>query len=65
MFAAMEQEEIPSEYLGWWRITETSTWGNKHLDLIGPALISFTGYNDRLRMITLLAYVNCRPTKLA
>ncbi len=59
----MSREEIPPEYAGWWRITDTSTWGQRHLDLCGTALISFTGYADRLRMIALLAYVNVRPTK--
>jgi hypothetical protein len=49
--------EIPSEYLGWWRITGTSTWGND-LDDLGPALLSITGHGDRLRMLALLAYVN-------
>ena len=24
--------EMPSEYVGWWRITETSQWANEHLD---------------------------------
>jgi hypothetical protein len=57
----MEHEPIPSEYQGWWRIIDTSQWGNRDLDLIGPALISFTGYGDRLRMLALLAYVQCRP----
>ncbi len=57
------QNEIPSEYHGWWRIIETSQWVNDHLDIMGTALISLTGYDDRLRMFTLLAYVNCKPTK--
>lgn len=55
--------EIPTEYRGWWRIVETSEWSSKFLDDLGPALISLTGYGDRLRMLTLLAYVNCKPTK--
>jgi hypothetical protein len=50
--------EMPSEYVGWWRITETSQWANEHLDDLGPALISITGRGDRLRMLALLAYVN-------
>jgi hypothetical protein len=58
------QKEIPSEYQGWWRIIETSQWVNDKLDILGTALISLTGYADRLRMFTLLAYVNCKPTKL-
>ena len=56
--------EIPPEYSGWWRITETSTWVADELDVLGPALISLTGSADRLRMLCLLAYVNCKPTKL-
>jgi hypothetical protein len=56
-------EPIPSEYRGWWRITETSQWVNDGLDIIGPALLSLTGHGDRLRMHCLLAYVNCKPTK--
>jgi hypothetical protein len=58
-----EGEKIPPEYRGWWRITETSQWSSKYLDDIGPALLSLTGYADRLRMHCLLAYVNCKPTK--
>jgi hypothetical protein len=54
--------DIPSEYRGWWRITETSQWVDDGLDILGPALISLTGYGDRLRMHCLLAYVNCKPT---
>ena len=54
---------IPDRFRGWWRITETSTWGSSRLDLIGPALLSLTGRDDRLRMLALLAYVNARPTK--
>jgi hypothetical protein len=62
VFSAM-QNEIPSEYQGWWRIIETSQWVNDDLDILGTALISLTGYADRLRMFVLLAYVNCKPTK--
>lgn len=54
---------IPPEYRGWWRIVETSTWGNDRLDDLGTALLSLTGHNDRLRMHYLLAYVNCKATK--
>ncbi|MCA9634069.1 MAG: hypothetical protein KC766_40760 [Myxococcales bacterium] len=57
------QAPIPSEYRGWWRITETSQWSSKFLDSLGPALLSLTGHGDRLRMHCLLAYVNCKPTK--
>ena len=55
--------EIPSEYHGWWRIVDTGTWVNDRLDILGPALLSLTGFGDRLRMHCLLAYVNARPTK--
>lgn len=55
--------EIPDEYRGWWRITETSQWTDESLDLLGPAMLSLTGYADRLRMNCLLAYVNCKPIK--
>ena len=48
---------------GWWRIIETSRWDNDDIDIIGKALISLTGYGDRLRMFVLLAHVNCKPTK--
>lgn len=56
-------DSIPSEYHGWWRITETSQWSGEFLDSLGPALLSLTGRADRLRMHCLLAYVNCKPTK--
>lgn len=59
----MAKTSIPPEYAGWWRITETSAWVTKHLDDLGPAVISLTGYADRLRMHCLLAYVNAKPTK--
>ena len=58
----MENREIPPEIKGWWRIVDTSQWGNR-LDVGGTALISLTGYADRLQLIVLLAYVNCRGTK--
>lgn len=54
---------IPSEYRGWWRIIETSQWVDDGLDILGPALLSITGHGDRLRMHSLLAHVNCKPTK--
>jgi hypothetical protein len=60
----MTDKEIPHEYYGWWRIIETSQWTNDDIDTIGTALISLTGYDDRLRMFVLLAHVNCRPTKM-
>lgn len=59
----MEQEEIPSEYRGWWRIIEGSRWTSKELNRPGPALISLTGYGDQLRIFVLLAYITCKPTK--
>ena len=59
----MSEGEIPREYRGWWRIVETSQWGSDDLDILGPALLSLTGYADRLRMHCLLAYVNAKPTK--
>lgn len=42
--------EIPPEYRGWWRIVDTSQWVNDGLDILGPALLSLTGYADRLRI---------------
>jgi len=54
---------IPTEYVGWWRIVDTGTWLNDDLDILGTALISFTGYDDALRMHCLLAHVNARGTK--
>lgn len=59
---ALEQE-IPPEYQGWWRITETSQWDKRGLDLLGPALFSIGLSGDRLRMFCLLAYLNCHATK--
>ena len=59
----MTDKDIPYEYFGWWRIIETSQWANDQIDIIGTALISLTGYGDRLRMFCLLAHVNCRATK--
>ncbi len=59
----MTDKDIPDEYYGWWRIIETSQWDDDHIDIVGTALISLTGYDDQLRMFALLAHVNCRPTK--
>lgn len=59
----MAMDDIPFEYRGWWRITETSQWDNDRLDAIGTALISITGGVDRLRLCCLLAHVSCKPTK--
>ena len=63
MVVAMEDNEIPSEYIGWWRITENSQWINEDLDALGPALISISGGGDRLRMLYLLAHVVFVPAK--
>ena len=57
------RDDIPAAYRGWWRITETSQWSNSYLDSLGPALLSLTGHDDRLRMHCLVAYVNCKATK--
>jgi len=46
--------EIPHEYRGRWPIIEKSQWVNDGLDIQGPALLSLTGYADRLRMHALL-----------
>jgi hypothetical protein len=59
----MTDEDIPLDYYGWWRIIETSLWDDDSIDIIGTALISITGDDDRLRMFALLARVNCRVTK--
>jgi len=59
----MEQQTVPSEYQGWWRITETSQWSAKYLDMLGPALISFAGRGGQVRMHALLAYVTYKPTQ--
>jgi len=58
-----DYDGIPPEYYGWWRILETSQWGINDIDIIGTALISFTGCDDRLRMFVLLAHVNCSQAK--
>jgi hypothetical protein len=60
---SMSNQEISSEYRGWWRIIETSMGRRADLDIVGTALISLTGYSDRLRVFVLVADVNCRPTK--
>jgi len=59
----MAEPFLPDELLGWWRIVDTEAWVNDGLDILGPALISFTGDDDRLRMHSLLAHVYPRPTK--
>jgi hypothetical protein len=59
----MPDKDIPREIFGWWRIIKTSQWVDDHIDTIGPALISFTGDDDRLRMFVLLAHVDCVTTR--
>ena len=59
----IRDEPIPPDYYGWWRIIETSQWVDDELDILGPALISLTGKDDRLRMHCLLAYADCVVTK--
>jgi hypothetical protein len=59
----MAEKDIPHEYYGWWRIIETSQWTDEDIDIIGTALISLTGYDDRLRMFVLLTHVSCKSTK--
>jgi hypothetical protein len=56
-------DEIPTEYRGWWRITETETWVNDGIDILGTAMLSLTGHADRLRLHCLIAHVNARRTK--
>ena len=47
LMPAMLSDLIPPEYAGWWRITETRTWGAKGLDVLGLAMISLTGSPPR------------------
>ncbi len=54
---------IPVECRGWWRIVETGTWPSDSLDYLGPAMLSLTGQDDRLRMHYLLAHVTAKPNK--
>jgi hypothetical protein len=57
-------DELSRDLYGWWRITETSQWGSRSLDLQGTALISITGSYDQIRMIALIARVTSwKPTK--
>jgi len=59
----MTSGELRPDLYGWWRITETSQWVNEYLDDLGPAMISITGHEDRLRICCLLAHVDLKPTK--
>lgn len=55
--------EIPAEYRGWWRVVHLDNWPDVDLDILGTALLSLTGDDDRLRMFVLLAHVQARPTR--
>jgi len=57
---AVTRAPIPPEYHGWWRITSASRWRTDELDELGPALVSITGADDRLRMLAFLANVRWR-----
>lgn len=59
----MQTPELNPDLRGWWRIVETSQWNERTLDALGPALLSITGYVDRLRMHFLIADVSVRATK--
>lgn len=59
----MTATELHPDLQGWWRIVETSQWVIEGLDDLGPAMISITGGDDRLRMMCLLAHVKVKPTK--
>lgn len=59
----MTNESLNDDLYGWWRITNTSQWADDSLDDLGPALISITGNDDRLRLQNLVAYVTFKPTK--
>jgi len=59
----MTINELQADLYGWWRITETSQWVSEGLDDLGPAMISITGYEDRLRMHCLLANIKLEATK--
>ena len=39
----MSEKSIPREYYGWWRILDTSQWGNDDIDIVGTALLSLPG----------------------
>jgi hypothetical protein len=58
-----EMDGIPHEYRGWWLIIDTEKWSSARLDILGPALLSLTGEDDRLRMHCLLAQVDAFGTE--
>jgi hypothetical protein len=46
----MIESDIPSGYYGWWRIIETSQWGNDDIDIVGESLIPDPpSYRDKWR----------------
>ena len=59
----MTTNELQADLDRWWRITEMSQWVSEGLDDLGPATISITGYEDRLRMRCLLANIELEATK--
>jgi hypothetical protein len=59
----MVREALDPQVIGWWRIVDTSQWGRKTLDRLGPAMLSITGGADQLRMHFLLAAVKVKPLK--
>lgn len=59
----MPTKELDLRVRGWWWIVETSQWNDRTLDALGPALLSITGYADRLRMHFLNADLTVRATK--
>ena len=52
----MFDDELNPELRGWWRITSTSQWVDDGLDILGPAMLSITGYADRCECTA------CSPT---
>jgi hypothetical protein len=49
---AMPNPTIPTDLRGRWRITCTSAWVDDALDDLGPALLSITGSNDPMRVLS-------------
>lgn len=57
----MISRPIPPEYVGWWHLVESEMWDSEALDLLGPALLSIgSPHGDRLRMIAIIAHVQCQ-----